>query len=516
MQFTQGLIRAAQQTPDRLSTLCDGRRRGFTETRDRVARLAAGLRSLGVGPGSHVAALSFNSDYLLEAYLAIAWSGAVMVPVNFRWSAAEIAFSLIEAECDALLVGADHLEMADDLRARCPDLRQVVAIGRAGGEGGWTGGETLIGDHAPMADACPAAGKPLGIFYTGGTTGKPKGVILSHASLCLCGLGVLSEGLHAPGGTALQIMPMFHAGGMMQFISILLRGNSQIIFPSFRPDQVLDAIERYSITDAMFVPSMMQALLDHPAIGQHDVSSLSRVSYGASPASETLIRRFIQGFPNAQLVQGYGLTEAGGYVSALPWSEHLNGGEGRLRSAGRATVNANVLISDGAGGEAKRGDVGEILIRGPGVMSGYLKRPEETAEALRDGWLYSGDVGYMDEGGYIFIVDRAKDMIISGGENVYSTEVENAVASHPAVQMCAVFGVPSEQYGEGVHAAIVLREGGGLTIEQLQAHCRPIIAGYKLPRSLEILESLPLSGAGKVLKTELRARHWAGRERMIG
>lgn len=518
MQFTQGLMRAVQQHPDAIATICEDRIRSFAETQQRVSRFAGGLIALGLAPGQRVAVLSLNSDHLLETYLALAWAGLVMVPINFRWSAQEIAFALDDAQCVALVVDANHREMAGTLRGLCPLLRHIIVCGVSGDEADSIAQEALIATSPAMADAGAGGEDLLGIFYTGGTTGQPKGVMLSHRNLCFSALAMMAEGLFEEGGRGLHTAPMFHLADMLMTTCLLIRGNTHVMLSQFRPDALLDLVAAHHVTDTLLVPSMLQMVVDHPALAGRSFSSLRNILYGASPASPALLERVRAAFPAVRLTQGYGMTESAAFITTLPWHQHLlePGQPNRLGSAGRAALDVVVRIVDPDGQEVPRGEIGEIITRGPNVMIGYLNRPEATAETLRDGWLHTGDVSYMDEAGYVFLVDRAKDMIISGGENVYSTEVENAIASHPAVQACAVFGIPCDQLGESVHAAIVLREGHILSLDDLQAHCRAHIAGYKLPRSFETIAALPLSGAGKVLKTDLRAPHWVGRERGVG
>jgi acyl-CoA synthetase (AMP-forming)/AMP-acid ligase II len=267
----------------------------------------------------------------------------------------------------------------------------------------------------------------------------------------------------------------------------------------------MQAVEKHRINTMLLVPTMIQMLVDHPEVGNYDLTCLEQLYYGAAPTSEALLERSRRILPGTRFVQGYGMTETAAIVSLLDDDDHND--PTRRRSAGRAAPHASVKIVDADGNEVPRGTVGEITIAGGHVMLGYWNKPEETAAALRDGWMYTGDGGYMDERGYIFIADRIKDMIISGGENVYSTEVEGAVASHPAIAQVAVIGVPDADWGERVHAVISLVPGAELTIEELRDHCRSQIAGYKCPRSLDVVTEFPISGAGKILKRELRARY---------
>ncbi|WZB70163.1 AMP-binding protein [Achromobacter xylosoxidans] len=325
------------------------------------------------------------------------------------------------------------------------------------------------------------------------------------------------EGIYTGQAVSLHAAPMFHLADLTNTAGQTLRGGTHVFLAQYRPEVVLELIERHRISDILLVPAMLQALIDHKSFASTDVSSVRNVIYGASPAPEAFIDRALKAFPGALFHQIYGMTETGGTITVLPPEQHdpQRRKPGLLRSAGRSFCHTLVRINALDGSEAARGSIGEIVVRGPNIMQGYLNQPAATATTLRDAWMHTGDVGYMDEQGYVFIVDRLKDMIISGGENVYCHEVENAIASHPAVGSCAVIGIPSEQWGESVHAIVTLGEGESLTFEELDAHCRALIAGYKCPRSLEIAQSLPMSGAGKLLKTELRKPFWEGRTRSV-
>jgi len=523
MQFTQGLHRAVQQTPEAIATIYGSRTQSFRQLQERVERLAGGLSELGYGRGDRLAILSFNSDRYLEFYLAVAWLGAAVNPINFRWSLAEITYSLNDSNSSALFLDDHFAASAEEIRAASPTLRHLLFIGEAECPAGLLDVNGLIAESTAIADAGASGDDTFGVFYTSGTTGIAKGVVLSHMNVASSALALMAEGLYAEDSTrpnapavGLHAAPMFHLGDMMTTACLLLRGGTQVMLSAFRPDAVLDVVESHRITDLLLVPAMLQVMADHPDT-QERARSVKRVLYGASPASESLLDRAMRAFPAAVFTQVYGMTEMSGVMTVLPpFMNSLEGRQfGKVHSGGRAAYHTQIRIFDEQDHEQPRGQVGEIAVRGPNMMKGYLNMPEASAETLRNGWMHTGDMGYMDDDGYVFIVDRLKDMIISGGENIYCVEVENATASHPAIATCVAFGIPSAEWGELVHVAVVLRPGHSLTLEELQAHCRERIASYKVPRSLQIHDALPLSSMGKVLKTELRKAYWNGHERSV-
>jgi acyl-CoA synthetase (AMP-forming)/AMP-acid ligase II len=518
MYLTQSLHRAVQQNPDRVAVRFGTRQRAFREFADRVARLAGALQKLGMQPGDRVAMLSLNSDRYLEYQMAVPWGGGVLNPCNIRWSASEILYSLDDSGSSILLVDETFRPMVEQFRRDSRTLREVVYCGDGDAPAGMHGYEALLAAADPVPDAVRRGEDLAGIFYTGGTTGFPKGVMLSHTNLCSSGLGNLAEGLATPGGTYLHAAPMFHLADIGVGIAQWLQGNTHAIVPMFNPEAVLDALERFRVTDLMLVPTMIQMVVDHPAMKKpRDLNALRTIIYGASPIAEAVLDRAMAALPGVGFVQAYGMTELSPVATINAARYHTVEGRklGKLRSAGRASYCAEVRIVDSEGREVPRGTVGEVIVRGPNVMQGYWNKPEQTAAAVRDGWMRTGDGAYMDDDGFIFIADRLKDMIITGGENVYSGETENAIAQHTAVAACAVIGVPSEQWGETVHAVVVRKPGQDVTPEALIAHCKTLIAGYKCPRSVAFVDALPISGAGKVLKTKLREPFWQGRERAV-
>jgi len=513
MQLTQALHRNAQQMPSDIATSCEGRVRTWTESRGRVAGLAGGLLAHGVGTGDRVAIASLNSDHYHEMLLATWWAGALVNPVNIRWSPAEISYSLVDSSTRVLFVDDAFAAALPAIREGAPQLKTVIHAGAGVTPDGAVPLEDLVAS-TPVDDARRGGADIAGVFYTGGTTGFPKGVMLSHQAMLVSALGSAAAGAFVPGATLLHAAPMFHLADLAAWTGTNMLGGSHVMVPAFNPAGVLAAIEEHSVSDALLVPTMLQMLVDAPGFADADLSSLRRILYGASPIAASLLERIQSALPTVRLTQAYGMTELAPIASVLTSEDHQV--ERLRRSAGRAAPHAEVIVADPEGNEVERGVVGEVLVRGGHVMDGYWGKPEETADALRGGWMHTGDGAYMDDAGYIFIVDRLKDMIVSGGENVYSAEVENALSSHPAVAACAVIGVPDPEWGERVHAVVVLRPGQTVTVEGLRDHAKALIATYKAPRSMETVDALPLSGAGKVLKRELRAAHWGDTDRNVG
>ena len=502
MYLTQSLHRAAQQTPDLPASIFGERVRTYAEQLDRVSRLAGALRSHGVADGAPVAILSLNSDRYLELLQAVPWADGVLVPVNTRWSLAEILYSLDDSATDLLFVDDTFAPMVPALRDGRPGLH-VAHMGDRPTPEAMFAYEDLIAGADPVPDVRRGGDSLAGIFYTGGTTGFPKGVMLSHANMLTSALGSQATcPLVVPGGRLLHAAPMFHVADLSTWNMQSAAGGTHVVIPAFEPAAVLRTIEEHRITSALLVPAMIQMLIDHPDIESHDLSSVASVLYGASVITESVLRRAMEAFPAADFVQAYGMTELSPVATLLPADDHRAGS--RLRAAGKAAAHSEVRIVDTDDVEVPRGTVGEIVARGGHVMLGYWNRPEETASAIRDGWMHTGDGGYMDDDGYVFVVDRIKDMIVTGGENVYSAEVENAVCQHPAVAACAVIGIPDPAWGEAVHAVVVLRPGASVTVVELREHTKSLIAGYKAPRSVDFVDALPVSSAGKVLKRELR------------
>ena len=517
MYLTQSLRRAVQCHAKRTATISSPRQRTYADHADRVARLAAVLQSLGLERGGRVGMLALNSDRYVEYFYGTWWAGGAVNPVNFRWSAAEIAYSMDDCDTRILLVDEQFKSTGVDLLGRSRSLRTLIYTGDGPTPDGMLSYEALLEATAPVPDANCSGPDLAAVMYTGGTTGFPKGVMLSHDNLCANALAALAASVTRADGRALLIAPLFHIAAVTLMLAHGTACGTFVIAPVFTPLATLQAVQQHHVTHLLLVPTMIQMTVDHPDAGQYDLGSLVSLLYGGSVISASVLQRAMQRFPNASFVQVYGMTELSPCATYLSAEDHRSAGTRpeMLRSAGRATLSTEVRIVDEQGLEVPMGTVGEVAVRGANVMLGYWNKPEQTAAVLRQGWMHTGDGGRLDQDGYLYIVDRLKDMIVSGGENVYSAEVENALAQHPGVGTTAVIGIPSDQWGEAVHAVVVLKSGASATAEDLIAHCHGLIANYKCPRSVEFRDSLPTTGAGKVQKTELRKSHWEGRTRAV-
>ena len=515
MYLTQGLRRAAQIRPREESTVFRDRRRIWSETADRVARIAGGLKEVGMQRGDRVAILALNSDRYFELLYAIPWLGAVMVPVNTRLATPEIRYVLEDSRARVLFVDGAMQAHAAALAGQMPTVEAMFYLDDdAPPEGTRTYEELAAGPT--IADAGAGGDTLAGLFYTGGTTGKSKGVMLSHNNLVWNAMNAINGFYHDQDTTYIHAAPMFHLADGGQTFGVTACGGCHIFVPRFDAADCLQTMEQEKVTHALYVPTMINMLVNHPTVGEFDLSSLRYIVYGASPMPEGVLQKALEVFPNCQFIHAYGMTEAAPVLTVLPPRYTTLDGPyaGRIKSCGQAAHTAELKIVDENRREVPRGTIGEVAGKGPMIMLGYWNKPQETAAVLQDGWYYSGDAGYMDDEGFAFIVDRLKDMIISGGENVYSAEVENAISLMPGVAEVAVIGIPDTKWGEAVHAIIVPHAGANLTTETVIAHCRTQIAGYKCPRSVEFRDTaLPLSGAAKVLKRELREPFWKANQK---
>jgi long-chain acyl-CoA synthetase len=486
----------------------------FGEHRDRVCRLVDGMaREVGVGRGDRFAVMTLNGHQFLELYHASFLGGTVINPLNLRLAPRELAFILKDSASRVCFADAFFAPMIDAVRAEA-GIDKVVLIG-AGDVPHDLTYEDLVAAGAATVPAEPEEDDLAVLMYTGGTTGLPKGVVIDNRALMLDVYKVATRFGMDQSQVYLHQTPMFHAASLGGVLAMPAVGGRTTFVPVFQPAAVMDVIERHQVTTTVMVPTMVAMLLDHPDFKAERLASLQALIYGASPMPTVLVQRIQAVFPHVDLFQGYGMTENCGLLTCLGPEDHRRGGD-LLRSAGRPLPGSEVSIRNEDGEVLPPGQTGEVCARAGNYMREYWNRPEETAAAFRGGWYHTGDAGYLDPDGYVYLVDRVKDMIVTGGENVYSAEVENAIADHPGVAQVAVIGVPSEQWGEAVLAIVVPKPDATLTEEDIKAWARERIAGYKVPKAIEFRqEPLPLSAAMKVLKRELRVPYWEGRDRSV-
>jgi long-chain acyl-CoA synthetase len=518
MQGTHFLTQAVACQPQGTATISGARRRSWEQVGNRVPRLAAALRAFGIADGAFVAALAFNSDRYVELFFAVPWAGGAFAPLNIRWSVAENAYALTDSKSSVLFVDESFVDQARELERQLPWVKTLVYMGEGEIPEGMLGYEELIERHAALPDANRRGEDLWVIFYTGGTTAHPKGVMMSHRALFVATITYLAMLPDIEGLSFVYVAGFFHFAGANALLYITMVGGSHILLPKFEPLPVMQAISEHKATNMVLVPTMINMLINHPDFEKYDLSSLRTTVYGGSPMPEALMEVAMRKLPTWRFYQIFGMTETGGFASMLRWRDHIAAGPkaSRLRSAGQPAPGVEIRVRLPDGGLAPPNTLGEIVVRSDTLMSGYLNNPEATAAVLRDGWMHTGDAGTIDEDGFLYVADRVKDMIVTGGENVYSIEVERVLFMHPAVREAAVIGVPSAQWGESVHAVVVLKEGASATPEELTAHCRDFIGGYKVPRSYEFRsEPLPVTPVGKVRKNVLRDPWWAGQARKI-
>ena len=512
MRLTQIMQRAARHDGADPAVTFDERTYTWVETEDRSARMASVLAGLGVEPGDRVALLSLNSLDAYCLFFAGPWMGAIVVPLNWRLSAPEQLQVLEDCTPRVLVCDRPHLEAALRYKDECGCIEQVVLADEGDAPDGAVAIEPLLAATEPMPDPGGSDDDTAFLFYTSGTTGTPKGVMLSHKNYYVNSLGALLGYNLRVKASAVMPGPLFHVATAQRVFAAAMSGSHTVILRKFDLESLFQAIETHRIENLSLVPTMIDMMLNHPRLADYDISSMRRIGYGAAPITEALQLRALEAWPDVEFRHGYGMTEAAPLISILDAEDHRadETGRRRMRSVGRPMAYVEVRIIDPDGREVPSGEFGEIVVRGPNVMKGYWNKPEETAKVLRDGWYHTGDAGYLDEDDYLYVVDRVKDMIITGGENVYSTEVENALQQHPAVAQCAVIGIPHDSWGEAVHAVVVLGNGAAASGADLIAFCRDRIAHYKCPSSIEIRKDpLPLSGANKVMKNHLRDAYLA-------
>jgi long-chain acyl-CoA synthetase len=505
----------ARNQPNKTAIVFNDVRLTFKELNDRVCRLGNGLLSLGVRKGDRMGILMTNCHQYVEFYFACFKIGAIATPINFRFAGPEITYVMNNAGVKVLLTGGEFYKTIEEIKEDFYSLEQVICIDDKGDA--TIGYEDLLessSEEEPVVDLDDDEVIFLG--YTSGTTGRPKGAMLTHRNILCSSQAIVFHREMTPKDSYLFSAPLFHvaaSGGMM---GTLFCGAKNVILDKFDPKMVLETCECEGVTMAILIPTMISLLLDFPDLDKYDLSSLKKVPYGAAPMPPAIIKRAIQVF-DVEFNQAYGQTEiSSGYITFLGGEDHLLDGteqsERRLASVGKEGINAEIRLVDDEGRDLPRGQIGEIVVRGQHVMKGYWNDPEETAKALRNGWLHSGDMGCMDEDGYVYLADRKKDMIITGGENVYPKEIENLLYEHPDIKDAAVIGIPDEKWGESIRAFVVVKEGAGISEQEIIEYCKMHLSSYKKPKSVEFVHDLPRNPSGKVLKTVLREPYWKGRD----
>ena len=512
MTASDQLARHAHTIPDRTALRFDGFGLTYRVLDGRVSRLANALAARGVQAGDRIAVLSMNSIETVESYLAAIRLGGVCVPVNFRLTAPELAYALNDSGAVAVVVEARFAGVLASAREQAPGVHACLVIGDS----------TEFGDIGDDYERALSTAEPQNqqsdidehapafIMYTSGTTGRPKGAVLTHYNLMVHAFSSNAHlGVTSDDRVALFGAPLFHIAGVSGFLFNLLVGGTMVLIPTggFDPEATVALLEKERVSNCFFVPSQWQAICATPSLEHRDLSALRRISWGAAPASTTLLRTMFGAFPQAQVTTAFGQTECSPVTTYLRGEDAIR----KIGSIGTPMLNVEVRVVDDEMNDVPRGAIGEIVYRGPHVMKEYWNNPEATAEAFAGGWFHSGDLVRQDEDGYFYVVDRKKDMIISGGENIYCAEVEDVLADHPKIAEVALIGVPDPTWGETPLAIIVPRDPADPpTPDEVEKHSRANLAGYKRPRRIALAETLPRNPSGKVLKTELRAAHSAG------
>jgi fatty-acyl-CoA synthase len=512
--------RAEALFPAKIGIVDGAVRLTYKQYGERADRLSNALQTLGVKRSERVAWLGYNSHQLLEAYYGVVQMGAVLLPLNIRLTPQELAFIINDSESTAIFYNRDFLPIVEALRDQVSTIRKYVSIEAGGNDPDY---ESLIGSEPP--DFNPPADirddDLAELFYTSGTTANPKGVMMTHRNLYLHALQTIA-GLSVDDSIVqLHTIPLFHVNGWGTPHTLTCMGARHILVKKFDPTEVLELVQRERVTHFAMVPTMATALINHPRIGEFDLSSLAYVAIGGAASPVDLIRE-VEEKLGCRAYAGYGLTETTPVLTQGFIKDHLkdipDAERWRRQSMpGYPLPGIEMNIVDPDENHLPHDGVtpGEIVVRGDSVMHGYWKQPEDTAHVMRGGWFHTGDMAVVDEEGYYQIVDRKKDIIISGGENISSIEVEKAVFSHPGVLECAVIAVPDEHWGEIPMALVVLKPGQSLTAQELTDFCRSKLPGFKIPKSIEFLESLPKGGTGKILKKELREKYWEGYDRRV-
>jgi acyl-CoA synthetase (AMP-forming)/AMP-acid ligase II len=526
MLLTEILPRAVSAYPNKIGVVCGSVRLTYGEVGARVAALAAGLRKSGVAPGDRIALLHKNCHRVLESYFAAVHLGAVLVPLNVRLTARDLAFVLDDTETRLMITDGELASLAGAAAHLCRSGCRIVWCGGGAAAPEGAAGEAYE-DLIAQFESCPLISEygnendPVNLYYTSGTTGRQKGVILTHKNVYSHALGTIAELQLNDCDVWAHVAPMFHLADAWAIWALTWVGARHVTIGKFTAPHVLQAFNEQAVTVTNLIPTMLNDLVHCPDAGAYDYRSLRLLMSGGAPISPTLVRRLVETF-GCEYVQTYGLTETSPYLTFSLLKDNLKkrSAEEQMRyraMTGRPAlgVELRVLADDNTEVAADGQAVGEIVARGDRVTPGYWKLPDATREAFRDGWFHTGDMATIDSEGYLNIVDRKKDAIVTGGEVVYSTEVENALYEHPAVLEAAVVGVPDERWGEAIKAVVVLKRGQTAAAEELIAHCQERLARFKSPRSVEFVSALPRTGTGKIAKREIREPFWAGQAKRV-
>jgi fatty-acyl-CoA synthase len=524
MILTEPLMKALKFFPQKEAIVCGGKRLTYQEFYNRVNHLSHCLKSFGVKKDDKVAILHPNCHYFLEAYYGITQIGAISVPINYRLSPEEIAFILQDSESKVLIANPMFQKQVDSIRKKTPRINKTLwteegIIDESGGLNyeealNMSKSDAIFETHATDEDIAQ-------IYYTSGTTGRPKGVMLSHKNVTTHALGTIAEIHLTDRDVWIHVAPLFHLADAWATWAITWIGGTHVLIREFDAKTVLKTIEREKVTITNLIPTMLNLMVNHPDVRKFDYSSLRLLLSGGAPIAPEVVRKIVETF-KCDYIQTYGMTETSPYLTLSILKEHLKKlpREDQLRfksKTGREFIGVALRVVNDRGEDIKKDEkeVGEIIVKGDIVTKGYWKLPEETEKSIKDGWLYTGDMAVMDEEGYVTIVDRKKDMILTGGENVYSTEVENILYMHPAILECAVVGVPDQKWGEVIKGIVVVKPGQKVTEQEIIQFCKDKMAHYKAPKSIDFIKSLPKTGSGKIHKKGLRDKYWEGYEKKV-
>lgn len=515
------LTKAARTFPDNLATAHGPRRSTYAKFNARTNRVANALSALGVVRGDHVAILMYNRPEMLEAMFACFKAGCGAVPINFRLHPQECAFIIDHCGAKAIIISSEFEEAIASIKGLIPQVNDIVVVGPAESSEPTAYESMLASQSDQFADVDVDVDVVAWLFYTSGTTGQPKGAMLTHRNLLAMTMNFYADMScnFGPDDVTLHAAPLSHGSGLYALPNVG-KAAAHVFLESlsFSTEAVFRTIQAYGVTNMFAAPTMIMRLIDSPAVDRFDHSSLSAISYGGGPMLVEDLTRAMEKL-GACLVQLYGQGESPMTITYLPHRDHVRDGDAeqmkRLASAGIARTDVEVRIHDQGDNEVASGEMGEVVTRSDLVMKGYWRDPEATAETLRNGWLHTGDMGYLDDRGYLFLMDRSKDMIISGGENIYPREIEEVIIQHPAVAEVAVIGVPDPEWGEAIKAVVAVAPDMQVTEAQLLEFCQDHIASYKKPKSIDFIAELPKNNYGKIVKNELREKYWQGRTRRV-